>query len=460
MTMAKRLVDKKPFDFSARVTLQLGRESISSSTVAISELIKNSYDADAENVDVDFYLRGNGAVSTLVIKDDGVGMDHNALVDNWLRIGTDNKLRIERSTGKHRVLTGAKGLGRLGIDRLCKKLILYTKRAGSNTVLQLTVDWRNFENTSKSLNEITHDIYELDLPVENKYGINFSTLDDKGTYLILVGLKDNWTKSFIDVLSNELRLLISPYRGINDFGINLSTTIGAEISQRVISSEGILASAHWMVRASIDEHNRVKATFTNNRSGEEVVLAPIEWSRWIKHQGEKPMFGPVAFEFHFIPRDLDALKKINLSGADWKQFMDLNRGVRIYRDDFRVRPYGEPSGKGDWLDLGFRKASSPSAISQGGWKVGPHQIVGAINISREKNAILEDQANREGLFENDAFFQMRTFVIKVIEQFESLIYKASAGGEETDLSDELEKLLVHSEVDVTNALDELKSTFL
>ena len=69
--MAKRLIDRKPFDFSARVTLQLGRESISSSTVAVSELIKNSYDADAETVRINFYLREQGAISTLIIQDDG-----------------------------------------------------------------------------------------------------------------------------------------------------------------------------------------------------------------------------------------------------------------------------------------------------------------------------------------------------------------------------------------------------
>lgn len=85
--------------------------------------------------------------------------------------------------------------------------------------------------------------------------------------------------------------------------------------------------------------------------------------------------------------------------------MELNRGVRIYRDDFRVRPYGEPSGKGDWLDIGYRKAQSPGGISQGGWRISPAQLIGAISISRQNNEILNDQANREGIVENDAFFK-------------------------------------------------------
>ncbi|PMK99874.1 hypothetical protein BCT90_02910 [Vibrio lentus] len=457
--MAKTLIARKPFDFSARVTLQLGRESISSSTVAISELLKNSYDADAEKVELDFYLRDHGAVSTLVIKDNGLGMNADTIFDHWLKIGTDNKAQIGRSMTKKRALTGAKGLGRLGIDRLCKKLVLYSKTAGMKKAIQLNIDWQQFENTDKSTIEILHNIYEVDLPFSDKYGDIFMDEEQHGTYLVLVGLKDSWTPEFIDTLSNELRLLISPYRGINDFNVDLSVTKSQLKTSRAISSEEILSTAHWVVKASVDKSGKVKTEFSNNKSGENVTQKPIEWNKWIKNEGNKPLFGPLSFEFHFLPRDLDSLKKLKLRSGDWKKFMDLNRGVRIYRDDFRVRPYGEPTGKGDWLDLGYRRSTSPAAISQGGWKIGPHQIVGAISISRDKNSILDDQANREGLVENEAFFQMRTFVVKVIELFEELIHRDSARSEETDLSDELANIIKKENESVAQALDQMKTTF-
>jgi len=303
--MAKKLITSKPFDFSARVTLQLGRESISSSTVAISELLKNSYDADAENIHVDFYLRQSPAVSTLIIKDDGAGMDPNSLLNNWLRIGTNNKVITERSVDKKRVLTGAKGLGRLGIDRLCKKLILITKKAGDESAVQLEVNWSVFENTNKSLNEILHNIYDVQLPIEFKYGEVFSKKEQHGTYLALIGLKDDWTPEFVDALSNELRLLISPYRGVNDFKVNLSTFKNNFKQERIISSEEILATANWKVNAKVDEKGRVRAEFKNNKSDESIILPPIEWSKWIKNQGDIPLFGPLTFEFHFLPRDLE-----------------------------------------------------------------------------------------------------------------------------------------------------------
>jgi len=458
--MSKRLIGQKPFDFSARVTLQLGRESISSSTVAISELIKNSYDADAENVLIDFHLRSAPLTSTLVIKDDGLGMSLSTLMDNWLRIGTNNKVLIERSEYKNRILTGAKGLGRLGIDRLCKRLVLITKRKGEQIATQLSVNWRKFENTQSSLHEIVHDIYEIDLPIFNKYGHVFSDIEQHGTFLFLIGLKDNWNTDFISTLENELRLLISPYKGLNDFSIDLITRNKESVFKKSINSEEILTAASWQVKSSTDKYGRVTAEFKNNKSGEVVRMAPVDWNKWIKNSGRMPVFGPLKFEFYYIPRDKDSLSKIKLNNHDWKRFMELNRGVRIYRDDFRVRPYGEPTGKGDWLDLGYRRSSSPGAISQGQWKIGPHQIVGAVLISRDSNAILEDQANREGLFENDAFFQMRTFVLKVIEIFENLIHKDLIRTEETDLSEELAKNLQKSEVEFSGALTNLKATFV
>lgn len=454
--MSKRLIDKKPFDFSARVTLQLGRESISSSTVAVSELIKNAYDADAENVNIKFYLRQNGAVSTLVIKDDGLGMNTDTLAEHWLKIGTNNKAITEFSKNKRRILTGAKGLGRLGIDRLCKRMILFTKQSGQDYATQLNVDWRRYENTNKSLSQIMHNIYEFDLPVLGKYGSIFSSIEEHGTYLILIGLRDVWDNEFINALSNELRLLISPYKSVNDFSISLKTQTQAGTNERKIDSQDILSGAAWKVNSLVDKNNNVKIIFTNNLSGEVVEHRPIPWKKWIVNQGETPLFGPLKFDFYYLPRLKESLSKVNLSAKDWSKFMELNRGVRIYRDDFRVRPYGEPSGKGDWLDIGYRKAQSPGGISQGGWRISPIQLLGAISISRNANEVLNDQANREGIVENDAFFQMRTFAIKVIEMFEELAHKQASNGEDLDLSEELEKILQKSSEDLSVAFDKVK----
>lgn len=454
--MARKFLVKKPFDMSARVPMQLGRESISSSTVAVSELIKNGYDADAEDVHVEFYLRSPSALSTLVLRDDGNGMDSNTIQDHWFKIGTDYKNGVELSLKKHRVLTGAKGLGRLGLDRLSKKVVLYTKKKGSNKVLQLVVDWRKYEDTNVSMSEIMHDIYEHDLPIKSKYGDVFSSSEESGTVMVLIGLKDDWSSDFIEDLKQELRLLISPYRSAQDFTITLHKTINNELKQKdVIDAQELLKAASWEVKAEVDSSHRVMLMFKNNATGDEIKQLPVQWNQWINKQGDKPLFGPLKFEFYYMVKKKEFLSKVDMTARNWEKFMSLNRGVRIYRDDFRVRPYGEPTGKGDWLDIGYRKSQSPGGIKQGGWRIGPSQIIGAVIISKTKNAILNDQANREGIVENQAYLQLRTFVLKVISAFESLASR-STQDETADLSKELESIVKEKNEDLDKAINDIK----
>jgi signal transduction histidine kinase len=456
--MPRRHLGKKPFDMSARVPMQLGRESISSSTVAVSELIKNGYDADAENVHAEFHLRDCPALSTLVLRDDGNGMDAETIYDHWLKIGTDFKNGIELSVNKKRILTGAKGLGRLGLDRLSKKVVLYTKKKGSNSILQLVVDWRKYENTNASISEIQHNIYEQDLPLTGKYGDIFTSEADSGTYMVLIGLKDNWTPEFIEDLKQELRLLISPYRKSNDFSIALHRTIkNIRYEPEVIDTQELLKAARWEVKAEGDTSNRVLLNFTNNVTGEEVKQPPTPWKNWISKQGDKPLFGSLEFEFYYMVKKSEFLSKVDMTSRNWESFMALNRGVRIYRDDFRVRPYGEPTGKGDWLDIGFRKSQSPGGIKQGGWRIGPSQIIGAVTISKTTNAILNDQANREGIVENEAYLQLRTFVLKVISAFETIATKAMQDDEDMDLALELEKIIREKNSNLDKAINEVKA---
>ena len=105
--------------------------------------------------------------------------------------------------------------------------------------------------------------------------------------------------------------------------------------------------------------------------------------------------------------------------------MEANKGIRLYRDHFRVRPYGEPSGKGDWLDLGQRRSANPEAITQKYWKVAPHQVVGAVFIGRESNINLVDQTNREGIVEGSGFFDLRAALLKAVVFFEEKAHESA-----------------------------------
>lgn len=114
------------FSVSARVAMQLGRESVASSNTAIVELVKNAYDADARRVTLRFTGLGTDE-ATLVVSDNGHGMTEDELREHWLCIGTTNK-QDSRLSKAGRIQTGEKGLGRLGLDRLCQRTTLQTRR--------------------------------------------------------------------------------------------------------------------------------------------------------------------------------------------------------------------------------------------------------------------------------------------------------------------------------------------
>ena len=137
--------------------------------------------------------------------------------------------------------------------------------------------------------------------------------------------------------------------------------------------------------------------------------------------------GSFTFSFYFIKnstqdeRDKDGLKKYpyNIVDSSYrKAWLSKFGGVRIFRDDFRVRPYGENGN--DWLDLGRRQAQSPGGAGQklGGYRIRPNQIAGVVNISRINNPSFEDKSSREGIQENDAFALFKNLLLKIISVFE------------------------------------------
>jgi signal transduction histidine kinase len=101
-------------------------------------------------------------------------------------------------------------------------------------------------------------------------------------------------------------------------------------------------------------------------------------------------------------------------------FLDRFQGVRIYRDGFRVKPYGDPRSDKDWLGLNARRVRSPGGPGHpiGEWKLAENQVVGSIFVTRRDNPDLRDQTNREGLVENQASYDLRRFVLHGIQFLE------------------------------------------
>lgn len=413
-------IGDSPFSVMARVAMQLGRESISNSIVAILELVKNAYDADAETIMIRF-IGLDSDTPLLIIEDTGNGMTEYQLREQWMVIGTPNKLEAARSRGKQRVLTGEKGLGRLGLDRLCQKVILQTFTEEEPRGVKLEVDWQKYEGTNDRLENIRHSMYSIPKFLEDPEDGKYVPLK-KGTRLTLYGLKDSWTKDFLLNLKQELTLLVSPFAGINDFTIELISGMQwTEIDGKVGSTE-MLSASEWSLVAKIHEDGNVSYRVSSTQYNRTFDQGPIPWYEVLRTRYAKPQCGPLTFEMYFFPRRGVDTKGFSFDKAQIVTFLDANQGIRIYRDGFQVKPYGQPNGEGDWLRLSYRRQQSPAGVAQddkpGSWRVGYNQVVGAVFVSREKNRGLIDQTNREGIVEGQAFYDLKAFAESAIRFFE------------------------------------------
>lgn len=437
-----------PFTVEARVAIQLGRESISSSLVAVSELVKNAYDADASEVVIAFSDLHTDSPK-LTITDDGDGMDKEHLLTRWMRIGTTHKYEVGRSS-KQRVYTGAKGLGRLGLDRLCTKLNLFTKTKVSQSIFEVDIDWNKY-NLVKSveLDSIKHEVFEI--KNSRLSDDSFPLLGRKsGSQYVLAGLKDVWDGEFLEELRKELSLLVSPFSKTLGFNVKFDTGGFRSDLEGYIASDHFLEAAEWRLEASILDDFRVSFEILDRNGNISLPAAPVPWSEWMKQSDTTPSCGPLSFSVYFMRnspgRDVDANK---FKPKEIRAFLKSNQGVRVYRDNFRVKPYGDPSGDGDWLGLAMRRVVNPESITMENWRIGYNQIVGAVFIGRDKNPNLVDQTNREGLTETPAYFQLRKFSLKCIELFEKHIQTHALA----------EKKLKPLEVPLSKIIDEGNSAY-
>lgn len=197
----------KVFKVDANAILALGRNSIKDHTTAVVELIKNSYDADADKVELT--IRSKATNSGLVrIADNGHGMSDRDIENSWLRIGFSDKV-VNRTTNRFgRRKTGEKGIGRLSADRLGSVLEVRTK-SRAHAATGVVVDWSKFEGSGFEVGSIP-----LKIPTDPQPkipGNNPVQRAATGTELLIRKLRQSWTPADIQQLHAELSLLLPPY---------------------------------------------------------------------------------------------------------------------------------------------------------------------------------------------------------------------------------------------------------
>ncbi|NGQ95417.1 sensor histidine kinase [Brevibacillus sp. SYP-B805] len=364
------------FESSTNIKDLVGRRLVTNKISAIFELVKNSFDADAESVTISLDIDND----TLTISDNGKGMSLSDIKTKWMVIGTDNKKGVNY-TEKGRPINGEKGIGRFSVDRLGRYLTLISSTGKNGETIKMEFDWQRFEDQKDTnLNQIEIEYVFLKTP------------RDKGVDLIISGLRDIWSKPEIESLERKLRGLLSPFpKTYNDFKIILDCKKFGYVSKELEPYNLKDISSLW-IDMKITKEDSTSISYSLYRNG--VVIEE-------KTYPNPYNFGPVKLiVYSFNENDKRSFY------YKFNEHVKNFGNIRIYRDYFQIYPYGENDN--DWLGIDIRKA-------QGVFRnLGVRDLIGYIQIYREHNPDFIDATNRQGLEENQALEDLRTFFRKEV----------------------------------------------
>ena len=433
---AEEVVQKGSSRFRPRARLMttLGNELISSDAVALTELVKNAFDADARHV----LIRVAGEVGmdgtikpdtgSIWVLDDGHGMDRDTINDTWLEPATAHRRHTNRSPQGRRVL-GEKGVGRFSVAKLGSRLELVSKGEDSDEV-RLTVDWSAFEDEDRYLDEIEIELETAKAGLFDRNGIvesvwrtlggmhlrgNIGPAVGHGTLLKISGLRSRWNQELMEEIRQSLSRLVNPF---DDKKIVSGFRIVLDLPERFGTKGGLIEppreirEPHYRLAATVDESGNAWGEM-DLKDGQHLPFGPVS----LLSEEEPFRCGPFTIRLNVWDRDAKSLNV--LVGDDSsvrlvRETLDAAAGVSIYRSGFRILPFGEKGD--DWLGLDLRRVQSPTR------RLSNNQIVGYILIDRDANPDLVDQTNREGLIDGPAFHDLRSATLRLLLRLENERY--------------------------------------
>ena len=421
----------------SRLMAIIGHELISSDVVAITELVKNSFDADARMVLI--RLTGEpdedgsigAATGKIEVLDDGHGMSETTIRETWLEPATGFRRKHLTTPDGRRVL-GEKGVGRFAAAKVGDRLDLTSKAVEADEV-HLAVDWSAFEDDAKYLDEIE---LQFDVRQDGMFGrrssisatwVEMAALHlgrdrpptgERGTLLSISGLRSAWTPDSVRKLELSLQRLISPFDEVreiaDDFQIVLAVPESLGLQSGLVRRPDVLRKPHYRLNAEVNDLGRATVMIELRNGDEYVTERRLESAR----DDDTPKCGPFELRLNVWDRDTASLRELAEEVGSTKlarEVLDSVSGVSIYRDGFRVLPFGEPDD--DWLRLDHRRVQEPTQ------RLSNNQIVGYLLIGRDGNPGLTDQTNREGLIEGPALDDLRYAVLQLLKMLEVERYK-------------------------------------
>ena len=405
----------------ARLIKTIGEELISDDKVAIIELVKNSYDAYSSlyNGDpiVDIVFQGNVETCTdtsgsrkyiiskkgasIIIYDEGVGMDFNTIEHAWMEPATNFK-KLKENQDPQKKYSGEKGIGRFASAKLASKLELVTRREGEDEIV-VFFDWNMFSNEEDYLDDV-----KINWQIRPAQEIK-----THGTILKLYDLNEDWDESKIMDLRISLSRLLNPIVPSEDFLINLDLPSEFSNLSGIVERPETLNRPNYSIRGSITKDGKPENVIFYSKSVNKEEQLKLEFILNREYSA-----GPFSFEFKIWNRETDELKA--LAGEmgslvrNVKKDLDELCGISIYRDNIRVLPYGNKNN--DWVRLDIRRVNNPTL------RLSNNQIVGYVSIKLDDNPFLKDQSNREGIVESQAFEDLKEYIKLILNEVEQRRY--------------------------------------
>lgn len=408
--MDQRLYNLR-FQFDVSTFKLLGRELITDKITALFELVKNCYDANSNDVTVEFHNVSNLSDDSFIrIQDDGLGMSLYDIRYKWMVIGTNSKRKNSVSPSPYfRKVVGEKGVGRFSVEKLGSKILISTTQVGTTRKIFLELDWSNYEElTSKLEKSETRKNTLFFTDIDNKCWVERCPVGEQGTSIIigLDRLEQLWTKDDIARADAELAKLISPIRKIvYPFRINIKSNEYEGFNKEVVSRV-INYSTQKFVLKSYPCDGCIFPL-----KGVQEYLKFENGELLIKER-ELENFGPVDFEFHYFSREDIALFKKNYKGAS----ID---GIKIYRDGLITTPFAESESedtkKRDILGVDKRRYSGFFD------KISSNNLIGILDISKENNPSIKDATNRQDFIDCPEYRRLKEYIIEQIEELEKYL---------------------------------------
>ena len=397
--------------------LTIGRELIQDNYAAVIELVKNAYDADSPDVNIEFKAASDHSRYTIVISDHGHGMSKDDVINRWLVPSTQDK-RVRQKSPSGRIMQGSKGVGRYAASVLGADLLLETvTNEGEKTIVY--VKWDDFKN-AQYLDDVEILADTVVVP------------EPSGTLLTINGdekLFAEWNKEQFEKLRFELKKLISPMSTILSNEGNCDTF---RISLTIKGFPGMADVKETIEPYPLFELFDYKISGTIGADGKGVLTYSSQKARNTTQEkirfdfGKSTRCGELDIDIRVYDREKEAIAALSKRGLkedsespfgrlSARQLLNYYNGIGVYRNGFRIRPLGDAGF--DWLKLNARRVNNPSL------RIGSNQVIGYVQIQSEDESDLIEKSARDGLKENIAFNRLQDVTKRVISELEIRRFK-------------------------------------